>query len=376
MKGSVLILLLPALLVFFSSGCQKTPKNPTPVKRAAAVNPYLAITKADRISIMQFNVENLFDSTHDIGKNDYTFLPYRIKEFKEHKDSCAKIKNKKWKNQCLFLDWSKVNVDKKMKELASAILAQNNGKGADLVVLEEVENISILEEFRRNYLQAGNYNPAILIEGKDKRGIDTAMLSRLPLIGSPRLHYVPFSNIPEKGRKDTRPLLEATFKLPNNDLMTVFAVHFPAPYHPRIYRKESFNYLNLLLNKLPKDRYVIAAGDFNVTSAERKNHQILKNTISDYWIITHDQKKMNTLGSSYYKPKKSWSFLDMILLNKKFQAPGSAWSLDLDSLKVANDYTGQNKIDETLTVPNGYNIKTGVGVSDHWPIYLEIILNK
>ncbi len=375
MRKILLSWLLPIIL-FNLVSCQK-PTAPEPkTTLAPLVNPYLPVTSADRISIMQFNMENLFDTTHDIGKNDYTFLPYRVKEFQEHIDACKKIDRKKWRNQCLFLDWSEVNLAKKMQELANTILAQNSGKGADLLVLEEVENISVLEDFRKKYLKAANYNPAILIEGKDIRGIDTAILSRLPLYGSPKLHYVPFNNIPEKRRKDTRPLLEATFKLPNSDLLTMFVVHFPAPYHPMIFRKESFNYLNQLLHKMPKDRYVIAAGDFNVTSAERKKHQILKNTISDYWIIAHDQKKMNTPGSAYYKPKNSWSFLDMIILNKKFSSVDAKWEIDFDSLKVANDYAGQNKKEGDLTVPNGYNIQNGVGVSDHWPIYLEIILKK
>jgi endonuclease/exonuclease/phosphatase family metal-dependent hydrolase len=346
------------------------------VKKEEILNPYLAVTKQDRISIMQFNVENLFDTTHDIGKDDFTFLPYSHKHFKEHKAYCETMKFKKWKNQCLFLDWSKKNLQQKMQELANAILLQNSGKGPDILVMEEVENISVLEELRRNYLQKAHYNPAILIEGRDKRGIDTAILSRLPLIDSPSLHYVPFSNIPEKERLDTRPILEATFKLPDGELLTVFANHFPAPFHPMIFRKESFNYLNQLLLKLPKDRYVIAAGDFNVITPERTEHHLLKNTIADYWIIAHDLKELPYQGTEYYHPKKNWSFLDMILLNKKFQDKDPKWQIDLQSIKIANDYAGQKKQLDGQTVPNGYDLKSGVGVSDHWPLYLEIVKKR
>ncbi len=356
--------------------CQpsNTPSNSptTSSKKEEIKNPYIPVTASNKISIMQFNVENLFDTTHDRGKNDYTFLPYKVKQFKEHQEECRKITREKWRHQCLFLDWSKDNLHKKMQELANAILLQNEGKGPDILIMEEVENISVLEEFRKNYLQKGNYNPAILIEGRDARGIDPAIISRLPLADSPKVHYVQFSNIPEKNKKDTRPILEATFKLPDNELLTVFAVHFPAPYHPTILRKESFNLLNNLLKSLPANRYVIAAGDFNVTSAERAEKKILKNTISDYWIVAHDQKKMNEPGSAYYKPKKSWSFLDMILFNKFFLNSAAKWQVDLTTLKVANDYPGQNKLDEGLKVPNGYNIKNGVGVSDHWPLYIEL----
>lgn len=173
--------LIPLLLILLLFGCQKKdgPKMITAEKKTV-VNPYLPVTLSDKVSLMQFNVENLFDTTHDIGKVDYTFLPFAVKEFKEHKEECGKISNKKWRNQCLFLDWSKVNLDKKMKELAAAILKQNGGHGPDVLVMEEVENISVLEDFRKKYLSSVHYNPAILIEGKDARGIDTAILSKLP----------------------------------------------------------------------------------------------------------------------------------------------------------------------------------------------------
>jgi endonuclease/exonuclease/phosphatase family metal-dependent hydrolase len=369
--------LIPIILLLTLWGCQKAPSSKMiTAKKTEVTNPYLPVTQSDRVSIMQFNVENLFDTTHDIGKVDYTFLPFTVKQFKEHKQECDKLTNKKWKNQCLFLDWSKENLHQKMTALATAILKQNRGVGPDILVMEEVENISVLEEFRKKYLSKANYNPSILIEGKDARGIDVAILSKLPLKGSPSLHYVSFSNIPENERKDTRPILEATFELPNKDLMTVFAVHFPAPYHPMIFRKESFIFLNQLLLKIPKNNYAIAIGDFNVTTAEREKHHILKNNVTDYWIVAHDQKKMNEPGSQYYKPKKSWSFLDMILLNKKFSNPNSNWQPDYATLKVANDYKGQNKMDEGIKVPNGYNIQNGAGVSDHWPLYIELTLKK
>lgn len=49
---------------------------------------------------------------------------------------------------------------------------------ADLILLEEVENVDILERLAR---EAG-YPSARLVEGNDPRGIDVAVLSRLPLV--------------------------------------------------------------------------------------------------------------------------------------------------------------------------------------------------
>ena len=57
----------------------------------------------------------------------------------------------------------------------------NDGRGADIIALQEVENVAILERLRTEYLADSGYLPAILIEGQDIRGIDVAFLSRLPL---------------------------------------------------------------------------------------------------------------------------------------------------------------------------------------------------
>ena len=69
--------------------------------------------------------------------------------------------------------------------LADTIRQVNGGRGADIIALQEVENVAILERLRTEYLADLGYLPAILVEGTDTRGIDVAFLSRLPLAGEP-----------------------------------------------------------------------------------------------------------------------------------------------------------------------------------------------
>ncbi|MCH2100039.1 MAG: hypothetical protein MK142_16780, partial [Pseudomonadales bacterium] len=45
---------------------------------------------AEPIRIMTFNVENLFDTTHDEGKNDETYLPLSVKQSDAHRAKCAR----------------------------------------------------------------------------------------------------------------------------------------------------------------------------------------------------------------------------------------------------------------------------------------------
>jgi len=65
--------------------------------------------------------------------------------------------------------------EQQRREQAKAILES----GLDIVVLQEVENIAVLQDFAREYL--GGAYKALLIEGNDERGIDVAFLVKKDL---------------------------------------------------------------------------------------------------------------------------------------------------------------------------------------------------
>ena len=90
-----------------------------------------------------------------------------------------------WRDECLYLDWSDAALDFKLGVLAATIRQVNDGRGADIIALQEVENVAVLERLRSEYLGDLGYLPAILVEGTDTRGIDVAFLSKLPLLGEP-----------------------------------------------------------------------------------------------------------------------------------------------------------------------------------------------
>lgn len=322
-----------------------------------------------RLSVMTFNVENLFDTSHDKGKDDYTYLPLSGKATREHYKRCQEHRFQKWIDECMDLDWNEKVLAQKMKNLAAAILSVNKGRGPDILVLQEVENIGVLEDLRQKFLSNANYFPAILLEGTDKRGIDVAMLSRLPLQGKPQLHYIKFKGISAKDKKDTRPILQARFSLPDGKPLTVYGVHFPAPFHKHIFREQAFQKLNEIARKT--EGYQIAAGDFNVPAEEDSKVGMLKRFVEGNWIVAHKLRCRFCRGTNYYEKKDSWSFLDMILLSENFRY-GDGWKVDLDSIMVANK--GGGHITEKGT-PYRYDPKTGKGVSDHWPIYLEFVRN-
>ncbi len=319
---------------------------------------------------MTFNVENLFDNLDDPGKDDSTYLALADKQNDEHRAACAKIEVRSWRDDCFELDWNDEVIDRKLRVVAETILQVGDGRGADIVAFQEVENIGILERLRSDFLAAAGYLPAVLIEGNDLRGIDVAFLSRLPLAGEPALHAIAFEGIPEQRVRDTRGILQADFRLPDGALLTGYAVHFPAPFHPTGMRETAYTRLNELLAELPADRPAFAAGDFNTSSKEDSSKDLLGRFVRPHWTVAHEAGCDGCPGTQYYAPDDSWSFLDMILWSPfRERGADATWSIRADSVQLANKTAGQTSASGT---PARFDAADGRGVSDHWPLVMTI----
>ncbi|MDH3748503.1 MAG: endonuclease/exonuclease/phosphatase family protein [Gammaproteobacteria bacterium] len=332
-------------------------------KQAETVDPDRSVT------IMTFNVENLFDNVNDSGKNDETYLSIAAKQNDNHIAKCNTIEVERWRNDCLNLDWSDDIIEFKLSVLAETI-KQVEG-GADIIAFQEVENERILNRLADEYLAGLGYSAAILIEGQDLRGIDVAFLSKLPLVGEPELHALAFDDFPERGG-DTRGVLEATFQLPDGSKLTGFAVHFPAPFHPTEMRIAAYQHLASLRNSLPDEHSVFAAGDFNTTSAENEQTGILERLARPHWVIAHEIALQpgceHCRGTQYYARDDSWSFLDMILWSPA-RGENTTWQIRADSTRVMNRTERQVSADGT---PERFNGIRRIGVSDHWPLLTSI----
>jgi endonuclease/exonuclease/phosphatase family metal-dependent hydrolase len=326
-------------------------------------------TKNQKVSVMTFNVENLFDTEHDAGRLDYTFLPLEVKKKStEHKQYCETLKNFKWKDECKYLDWSESSLTMKMKNLAAAILQVNNGHGPDVLILQEVENKKVLQQLVSDHLKAAKYTSVYLEEGKDVRGIDVAVVARLPQAGEVVLHEIPFEKISSEEMKDTRGILEIPFKLSNGETLVVYANHFPAPFHKREYRVQAYTFLGELMKKKGDNALQVAGGDFNTPADEDRKHNVLGEYVQNNWIVAHKEAYKGNQGSSYYPRDKTWSFLDMILVSKNLNDK-KGWEWNPSSFMIANQAKGQ--LDDN-GFPQGFDARTNVGMSDHLPLYLEI----
>ncbi|MBT8137674.1 MAG: endonuclease/exonuclease/phosphatase family protein [Gammaproteobacteria bacterium] len=320
------------------------------------------------VTIMTFNVENLFDTRDDPGKDDSTYLPLKTKQNDVHRARCNELPVERWRDQCLNYDWNNVALEIKLSAVARAILQANEGRGPDIVALQEVENINVLEQLRKGFLSTARYNKAVLVEGDDARGIDVAFLSRLPLVGEPVLHPVAHPDFDDR-LKDTRGILEATFRLPDGSLLTGYAVHFPAPFHPRAMREQAYRRLHELRDSLPPGRPAFAAGDFNTTAAENTQFKMFTRLVLPSWELAHRNGCGGCPGTYYYPPNDSWSFLDLILWSRPQRGEKATWRIAPGSAQLVNKAPGQTSPAGT---PQRFELPAGTGISDHWPLMVAI----
>ena len=209
-------------------------------------------------------------------------------------------------------------------------------------------------------LEPYGYIDLELLESKDYRGIDTAIISKFEIIDS-TLHYIKFSG--EFEDKDTRPILDSTILI-NDKKIKVYNVHFPAGYHDVSMRIDSLNKLKNLLqtHKMP----TVALGDFNVNT-EEDSELFIYNDQEDLWDVAHLIGCADCKGTYYYNYGKSWSFLDTIFVSKQRNI-----SYDTDSIRLHitehNAYKDSGK-------PIRFNAKSKTGVSDHLPMVARIKIN-
>ncbi len=115
-----------------------------------------------------YNQENLFDTIHDVGKNDYAFLP----------DGSYK--------------WNTLKYTNKIKNMAYALADLGTDKlpglGCAFIGMVEVENDNVLNDLTAQEPLRERGMKYIHFEGPDKRGIDCAALYN-PKLFSPYKTY-------------------------------------------------------------------------------------------------------------------------------------------------------------------------------------------
>lgn len=177
-----------------------------------------SVSRADspkRYVLGFYNVENLFDTYHDEGKNDYEFLP----------DGANK--------------WTDAKYQKKLHNIATVIkaMAVENKTFHTILGLSEVENRHVLEDLVSQPEIASADYQIVHYDGPDRRGVDVALLYRpeqFELLESKSIPFdfnstdITFSmNEEAQANFRTRDILMVRGLL-NGEMFAFFVAHLPS----------------------------------------------------------------------------------------------------------------------------------------------------
>ncbi|QDK38245.1 endonuclease/exonuclease/phosphatase family protein [Bdellovibrio sp. NC01] len=326
----------------------------------------------NEISVMSFNMENLFDTVHTPGHEDYTYLPKSVKQSDPAmREGCMKANDSSYRrNECFGTDWTPEALDKKLTNISKVVL-DVDGNGPDNLLIMEIESDVVLHKLNTEYLKKANYITEVIIDGPDKRGINVAFLSRFPLVGKPVLHPIPWKPKNDNDKtwmERSRRILEVTVKAPNGDPITFFVAHYPSQANPTYWRQQIAQFTVDLMKGKGPNAMVIAGGDLNITHEEEDKEHIFKDILSQGGAVSHFVGCKDCPGSHNYK--KSWSFLDAQIYGKALLADGTG-SYEMEPATI--DVIRYNQVHLSKgKYPKRWDYDTQTGVSDHFPLYVRL----
>jgi endonuclease/exonuclease/phosphatase family metal-dependent hydrolase len=253
------------LLFFFLNSCQKRQSNANDIAFFKGHIP-------DTISVMEYNVENLFDMV-DNGT-----------EYPEYKPGA--------------FNWTRSTFQVKIDNIASVIAAIN----ADIAVVVEIENENAVNELQKVLREKGcPYKYRALGDKPNKTTTIPVILSRFPVFG------ITGYATPLNDKNDiSRNILEANVFL-GNDTLKVFACHWPSKKEQESARLAVAGLLKKRLALLSSSVHYVIAGDFNENYDECVDFRTMG--LDD----THGQTGINSVlgtaiakaGSGEYVTKKN-----------------------------------------------------------------------
>jgi len=250
-----------------------------------------------------YNLENLFDTCHDVGKKDYDFLP-----------------NGSYK-------WNGMKYTHKLHNMAPALSDMGTsmlpGLGCSVIGVSEVENDNVLTALcAQSELSKRGYK-FCHVEGPDHRGIDCALLYNPALftVKSVRLYpYIPTEKQDSTFR--TRGFLAVSGELAGEHLV-VIVNHLPSRFNGSYYREVGAAQIKALKDRVlaedPKAK-IIVMGDMNDDPTNKSMHEVLsaKEEVSmvgkdDMYNPWYNVLAKQGTGTLQYQG--SWNLFDQIILS-------------------------------------------------------------
>ncbi len=312
-------------------------------------------------SVGFYNLENLFDTIHDNGKNDYEFLP----------DGANKWGTLKYTNKVK-------NMAKVLNEMGTDVLPV----GMAAVGVSEIENSRVLKDLVEHEILAPRGWDFVHIEGPDKRGVDCALLYNPKLFKPINSKLAPYTTEDNDTTYKTRGFLIVSGEM-GGEMVHIIVNHWPSRYAKSPARERAGTLVRMLKDSLMiemPDSKVLIMGDMNddpdnksmksCLGAVREKEEIksASDLYNPWWNIL--RKK----GHGTLKYNGKWNLFDQIVLS------GNAIGNNRSTLKLyKTEIFSRNYLFQQEGRYKGNTLRThagGVwlnGYSDHLPVIVYLV---
>jgi len=324
-----------------------------------------------------YNLENLFDTYHDEGKNDYEYLPDGANE------------------------WTEEKYAKKLKNMARVIadMKKDNGAWHAVLGVSEVENRHVLEDLvSEPAIAEANYQ-IVHYDGPDRRGVDCALFYRPEVFKYITSESIPFTFEPsridwsawtdeEKDAFRTRDILMVRGTI-DEEMFAFFVCHLPsrlggkgADLRPR---GAEIAYMRAMeLQKEFPGIKIVVMGDMNdnptdVSMTEYLHGKEFRDNLDDEDFFNPFLSMIKAGYSSLYY-RGAGNIFDIVMVNKALaDAEDDTFEIQpilkkkfygrIFSKPYMTNQSGQYKGTPFRTFSNGAFVN---GYSDHYPTYIVI----
>lgn len=298
-----------------------------------------------------YNVENLFDTFHDEGKNDEEYTPGGEKK------------------------WDQEKYKDKQNKIARVLSTMANG--ADIIGLSEVEKLAVLNDLVAHPdLKKFNYQ-IIHKESPDRRGIDCALLYK-----PNRFKVLNYKTYDFPGDYVSRDVLHVS-GLYFGDTLHVMVNHWPSRFGGKADKRQAVaaqvrGKVDSLLSK-NADAKIIIMGDLNDDPINKSVKKVLnatgKENLKEGQLFNASAKSFASgVGTLYYRG--AWNLFDQIIVSNSLLSTSTGVTMIKNSFSIFGPDWMRQKTGNYAGAPLRSYVSNvyQYGYSDHFPTY--ILLEK
>lgn len=245
------------------------------------------------LTLVFYNVENLFDTIDDPLTDDNEYLPGTAK------------------------DWNSDKYSTKLDRLAE-VLSRNTDGYPVFIGFSEVENESVLTDLTSHPDLIGGGYGILLKDSPDERGIDVGLAYRKSIFTPITVRHLSVT-LPE-GDRPTRDILYTHGQIKDGPDVHIFVNHWPSrgggaeeTTHKRMAASQTLASAIEAITGTDADAHIVVMGDFNDYPKDA-SLQELKN------VGLHNlMEGLSETERGSYNYRGSWDFLDQILVSQSLK---------------------------------------------------------